>query len=66
MDYKTIGVKLTLDKLKDAPLPRIAYWNKNHFAVVYKIKFIPNFRIETSLHGIFFQNLILIPFVKIE
>jgi ATP-binding cassette subfamily B protein len=34
---KTIGVKLEFNKLKEAPLPLIVHWNKNHFAVVYKI-----------------------------
>lgn len=36
--FKTIGVKLGYNKLKEAPLPLIVHWNKNHFAVVYKIK----------------------------
>tara|TARA_R110002051_G_scaffold87020_4_gene153118 strand:+ start:347 stop:2542 length:2196 start_codon:yes stop_codon:yes gene_type:complete len=36
--FKSIGVKLEFNKLKEAPLPFIVHWNKNHFAVVYKIK----------------------------
>lgn len=36
--FRTLGVKLTFDKLiEDAPLPLIAHWNQNHFVVVYKI-----------------------------
>lgn len=31
------GVKLSLDNLKDAPLPAILHWNQNHFAVLWKI-----------------------------
>jgi ATP-binding cassette subfamily B protein len=36
--FKTIGVKVAFTKLTEAPLPFIVHWNKNHFAVVYKIK----------------------------
>jgi len=36
--FKSLGVKLTFTKLKEAPLPCIVHWNKNHYVVVYKIK----------------------------
>lgn len=36
--FKSLGAKLDFHKLKDAPLPLIVHWNKNHFVVVYKIK----------------------------
>lgn len=36
--FKSVGVKIDFLKLSEAPLPLIVYWNKNHFAVVYKIK----------------------------
>lgn len=36
--FKSLGLKLDYHQLKDAPLPCIVHWNKNHFAVVYKIK----------------------------
>ncbi|WP_299526757.1 peptidase domain-containing ABC transporter [Winogradskyella sp.] len=36
--FKSIGVKLNFEKLKEAPLPCIVHWNNNHFVVVYKIK----------------------------
>jgi len=37
--FKTVGVKLTLEKLeKDALLPCIVHWNQEHFVIVYKIK----------------------------
>lgn len=36
--FKTLGVKFNFTKLKEAPLPLIVHWNKNHFVVVYKIK----------------------------
>ena len=36
--FKTLGVKIDFQKLcKDAPLPLIAYWNQNHFVVVYNV-----------------------------
>lgn len=36
--FHTIGVKINFEKLLEAPLPCIVHWNKNHFAVLYKIK----------------------------
>ncbi len=39
LGFKTIGGKITFDKLeKDALLPCIVHWKQNHFVVVYKIK----------------------------
>ncbi|MEP1488880.1 MAG: peptidase domain-containing ABC transporter [Algibacter sp.] len=36
--FKSLGIKIDYHKLKEAPLPIIVHWNKNHFVVVYKIK----------------------------
>jgi ATP-binding cassette subfamily B protein len=36
--FHTIGVKIDFKKLQEASLPCIVHWDKNHFAVVYKIK----------------------------
>ncbi len=36
--FRSLGVKLSYEKLKEAPLPCIVHWNKNHYVVVYKIK----------------------------
>jgi len=36
--FKTIGVKLDFNRLKDAHLPLIVHWDKHHFIVVYKYK----------------------------
>jgi ATP-binding cassette subfamily B protein len=36
--FKSLGVKLSYEKLKEAPLPCILHWNKNHYVVLYKIK----------------------------
>lgn len=38
LGFKSTGVKLDYNQLKEAPLPLIVHWNKNHFIVVYKIK----------------------------
>jgi ATP-binding cassette subfamily B protein len=36
--FRTMGVKLTFEQLRDeAPLPAIVHWNQVHFVVVYKI-----------------------------
>jgi ATP-binding cassette, subfamily B, bacterial len=36
--FRTLGVKLSLERLEEAPLPCILHWNKNHYVVLYKIK----------------------------
>ena len=36
--FRSIGVKLSLESLTEAPLPCILHWNKNHYVVLYKIK----------------------------
>lgn len=36
--FRSIGVRINLEKLKEAPLPCILHWNKNHYVVRYKIK----------------------------
>jgi len=38
LGFRTLGVKLSYDKLTEAPLPCTIHWNKNHYVVVYKIK----------------------------
>src|SRR5687767_12917798 len=38
LGFRTLGVKLTWEQLKDdANLPCIVHWNQNHFVVVHKI-----------------------------
>lgn len=34
--FRTLGVKIDLRKLHEAPLPCILHWNKNHYVVLYK------------------------------
>ncbi|KAF2338934.1 peptidase domain-containing ABC transporter [Flavobacterium nitrogenifigens] len=36
--FRTLGVKLSLERLEEAPLPCILHWNKNHYVVLYKIR----------------------------
>jgi len=36
--FRTLGVKLNLKSLEEAPLPCILHWNKEHYVVLYKIK----------------------------
>lgn len=36
--FRSLGVKIDLNKLQEAPLPCILHWNKEHYVVLYKIK----------------------------
>ncbi|GFZ79619.1 ABC transporter ATP-binding protein [Aquaticitalea lipolytica] len=36
--FRSLGVKINLEKLKEVPLPCILHWNKNHYVVLYKIR----------------------------
>lgn len=36
--FRSLGVKLTADQLKQAELPCILHWRQNHFVVLYKIR----------------------------
>lgn len=38
LGFRSLGVKFSLDKLKEAPLPCVLHWNKNHYVVLYKVK----------------------------
>ena len=35
--FRTTGVKISVEQLKEAPLPCIVHWNQQHFVVVYKV-----------------------------
>jgi len=48
---KSLGVKLSAEKLEEAPLPCILHWNKNHFVVLYKIR-KGNYYISDPAHGL--------------
>ncbi|WP_442845042.1 peptidase domain-containing ABC transporter [Leeuwenhoekiella sp. H156] len=49
--FRSIGVRINLEKLKEAPLPCILHWNKNHYVVLYKIK-NDIFYISDPAHGL--------------
>lgn len=53
--FKSLGVKLSAEKLHEAPLPCILHWNKNHFVVLYKIK-KGLFYISDPAHGLITLN----------
>ena len=36
--FRTIGAKLSIEKLQEVPLPCILHWNKGHYVVLYKIR----------------------------
>jgi ATP-binding cassette subfamily B protein len=36
--FRSLGVKLSAEQLKEAELPCIIHWRQNHFVVLYKIK----------------------------
>lgn len=38
LGFRTLGVKISLEKLKEAPLPCVLHWNNDHYVVLYKIK----------------------------
>lgn len=39
MGFRTIGARLSLNNLKEMTLPCILHWNKNHFVVLFEIKY---------------------------
>ena len=49
--FRSLGVKLNSIKLKEAPLPCVLDWNKEHFVVLYKIK-KDVYYISDPAHGI--------------
>ncbi len=36
--FRSLGVKLSLNEISEAPYPCILHWNKNHYVVLYKVK----------------------------
>ncbi len=36
--FRSLGIRANIIKLKEASLPCVLHWNKNHFVVLYKIK----------------------------
>lgn len=38
LGFRTYGVRLSLEQLKEVELPCILHWNQNHFVILYKIR----------------------------
>ncbi|MFU1857223.1 peptidase domain-containing ABC transporter [Sphingobacterium sp. NGMCC 1.201703] len=38
LGFRTYGVRLSLEQLKEVQLPCILHWNQNHFVVLYRMK----------------------------
>lgn len=53
--FRTLGVKLSINKLEEVPLPCILHWNNNHYVVLYKIK-KNKFNIADPAHGLLEYN----------
>jgi ATP-binding cassette subfamily B protein len=53
--FRTLGVKLNLERLDEAPLPCVLHWNKEHYVVLYKIK-KGNYFISDSGFGLIKYN----------
>ncbi len=53
--FRTLGVKLSTEALREAVLPCILYWNNNHFVVLYKIK-KNKYYISDPAHGLIKYN----------
>jgi ATP-binding cassette subfamily B protein len=55
LGFRSLGVKLTLERLKEAPVPCIVHWNKNHYAVLYKIN-NDSYYVSDPAHGLLKYN----------
>jgi ATP-binding cassette, subfamily B, bacterial len=58
--FRTLGVKLSLEKLVEAPLPCILHWNSNHYVVLYDVKSkksqVDSIKISDPAHGLLEYN----------
>ena len=55
LGFRSLGIKITLERLKEVPLPCILHWNKNHYTVLYKIK-KDVFYLSDPAHGLLKYN----------
>ena len=55
LGFRTLGVNIPFHKIIKAPTPFIAFWNKKHFVVVYKIK-KEKFYVADPAHGLLEYN----------
>ncbi len=69
MGFKSLGVKLSYNKLLEAPLPCIVHWNKNHYVVLYKSPSQPSQYFgsrSAQAEGVFSKLLKFLSFGKTE
>ncbi|UZO82071.1 peptidase domain-containing ABC transporter [Aquimarina sp. ERC-38] len=52
LGFRTLGVKISLEKLQEVPLPCVLHWNKNHYVVLYDIKTKKKKGVTTSTYYI--------------
>ncbi len=55
LGLRSLGVKIPLERLLEAPLPCILYWNQNHYVVLYQIK-KNEFYVSDPGHGLLKYN----------
>lgn len=55
LGLKSLGVKLNLQHLEEVEFPCIIHWNKNHYAVLYKIK-KQTYYVSDPAHGLISYN----------
>lgn len=53
--FRTLGVKLSIKKLVEAPLPCILHWNNNHYVVLYRVK-KNKYYVSDPAHGLLKYN----------
>ncbi len=53
--FRSLGIKINLKRLLEAPVPCILHWNKNHYVVLYQIK-KGVFYISDPAHGLLKYN----------
>ena len=53
--FKSLGIRISQEKINEAPLPCILHWNSNHFVVLYKIK-KDAYYISDPAHGLIMLN----------
>ncbi|MFI8379513.1 peptidase domain-containing ABC transporter [Leeuwenhoekiella sp. NPDC079379] len=51
LGFRSMGVKINLETVKEIPLPCILHWNDNHYVVLYRIK-NKTFHISDPAHGL--------------
>lgn len=55
LGFRSLGIKIDVETLREVPLPCILHWNKNHFVVLYKIE-KETFYVSDPAHGLLKYN----------